>query len=85
MFESRESIHYSKSSYFITLIAKLSQAQAEDKASASAEISFIFDFTLVWAGVHTVWAGVHTVWAGVHTGKVPKVEILARCTYTTRF
>ena len=49
------------------LIAKLSQAQPEVKASASAEISFIFNFTSVWAGVHAVWAGVHTVWAGVHS------------------
>ena len=49
--------------------AKLSQAQA----SASAEISFIFDFTSIWAGVHAVWAGVHTVWPGVHPGKVPKL------------
>ena len=32
----------------------------------SAEISFIFDFASVWAGVHAVWAGVHAVWAGVH-------------------
>ena len=74
------------------VFAKLSQAQAEAKASVSAEISFIFDFTSVWAGVHAVWAGVHAVWAGVHTvwagvhpGKVLKLEIWARCTNTTWF
>ena len=41
---------------------KCCQAQA----SASAEISFILNFTSLWAGVQAEWAGVHAVWAGVH-------------------